>query len=42
MNKPDIVILNKINIVGYEYKTNLNDYKYFKDIPEFYDDFGKK
>ncbi|GAA0123845.1 MAG: AraC family transcriptional regulator [Clostridium argentinense] len=41
MNKPDIVILNKINIVGYEYKTNLNDYKYFKDIPEFYDDFGK-
>lgn len=41
MNKPDIINLNKINITGYEYKTNLNDYEYFKDIPEFYNDFRK-
>ncbi|WP_461612405.1 GyrI-like domain-containing protein [Clostridium sp. Marseille-QA1073] len=41
MNKPDIIILTKINIMGYEYKTNLNNYEYFKNIPEFYNDFGK-
>ena len=41
MNIPDIIQLDKIHIIGYEYKTNLNDEKYFEEIPGFYDDFGK-
>jgi AraC family transcriptional regulator len=41
MNKPDIIHLNKIDIIGYEYKTNLNSETYFKELPGFYDDFGK-
>ncbi len=29
-------------IAGYEYKTNLNDEKYFNEIPAFYHEFGVK
>lgn len=41
MNKPEIIHLDKIKIIGYEYKTNLNDDTYFEDIPRFYDHFGR-
>lgn len=41
MNKPEIILLNKIHIIGYEYKTNLNNEKYFEEIPGFYLDFGR-
>ncbi|MCR8993666.1 AraC family transcriptional regulator [Brevibacillus laterosporus] len=41
MNKPEIVVLNKKHIIGYEYKTSLNHEQYFKEIPTFYTDFGK-
>lgn len=41
MNKPAIVQLNKRNIIGVEYKTNLNNEKYFEEIPGFYFDFGR-
>ncbi|MDZ5609410.1 AraC family transcriptional regulator [Bacillus pseudomycoides] len=40
MNKPNIVQLSKKNIIGFEYKTNLNNEKYFEEIPKFYFDFG--
>lgn len=40
MNKPQIILLNKIHIIGYEYKTNLNNETYFTEIPGFYVDFG--
>jgi AraC family transcriptional regulator len=32
--------LDKINIIGYKYKTNLNNDKYFEEIPGFYHHFG--
>lgn len=41
MNKPEIILLNKSYIIGYEYKTTLNNEKYFMEIPEFYLDFGR-
>lgn len=41
IDKPDIIHVNKIYISGYEYKTNLNDEKYFDKIPDFYHDFGR-
>ncbi|MEJ8545358.1 effector binding domain-containing protein [Brevibacillus borstelensis] len=41
MNKPAIVQLSSIAIVGYAYKTNLNNEKYYEEIPGFYADFGK-
>lgn len=40
MYKPDIIHLDKINVVGYEYKTNLNHDTYFEKIPGFYHHFG--
>ncbi|MED1624319.1 AraC family transcriptional regulator [Bacillus pseudomycoides] len=40
MNKPNIVQLSKRDIIGFEYKTNLNNEKYFEKIPKFYFDFG--
>ncbi len=40
IDKPEIIQLKKIYIAGYEYKTNLDDEKYFKEIPDFYNDFG--
>ncbi|MCM3595152.1 effector binding domain-containing protein [Metabacillus idriensis] len=40
MNKPQIVNLPPIQIIGCEYKTNLNNDAYFEDIPGFYHDFG--
>ena len=39
--KPHITHLNDIHMIGYEYRTNLNDEKYFEDIPKFYNDFGR-
>ncbi|MBM7583490.1 AraC family transcriptional regulator [Bacillus pakistanensis] len=41
INKPKIISLNKIHIIGHEYKTNLNNEKYFEEIPGFYDHFGR-
>ncbi|WP_078551404.1 AraC family transcriptional regulator [Bacillus alkalicellulosilyticus] len=41
VEKPEIIQLGKKNIVGYTYKTNLNDEKYFDEIPRFYEDFGR-
>lgn len=41
MNKPEITRLKKIYVIGYEYKTNLNNEKYFAEIPGFYLDFGR-
>lgn len=41
INKPEIIDLSRIYIVGYEYKTNLIDEQYFSEIPGFHDDFGK-
>ncbi|MBD0380234.1 AraC family transcriptional regulator [Paenibacillus sedimenti] len=41
MNKPTIVHLNQIDIIGYEYTTNLNNETYYKEIPGFYDEFGR-
>jgi len=40
VDKPEIVWLPKTHIVGYEYKTDLNDEKYFEDIANYYSDFG--
>lgn len=42
MNKPVITQLNKIYMIGYEYRTNLYNENYFTEIPSFYIDFGKK
>ncbi len=39
INKPCIVHLNKLNIVGYEYKSNLNNERHFQEIPGFYADY---
>jgi AraC family transcriptional regulator len=41
MNKPVIVQLDKLTIVGYEYKTSLHEDRYFADIPRFYPHFGR-
>jgi AraC family transcriptional regulator len=41
IDKPEIIQLSKTYIAGYEYKTNLNDEKYFNEIPDFYHDFGR-
>ncbi len=41
MAKPNITHLDAIHIIGYEYRTNLNNETYFQDIPGFYFDFGK-
>lgn len=40
MNKPEMVELDKIKIIGFEYKTNLNHEKYLEEIPGFYHHFG--
>jgi AraC family transcriptional regulator len=41
INKSEMIYLNTIYIAGYEYKTNLNNEKYFNEIPGFYQDFGR-
>lgn len=41
INRPEIIKLNKIHIIGFEYKTNINNETYFMDIPNFYMDFGR-
>lgn len=38
--RPNIIQLDSIQIVGYEYHTDLNGERYFADIPGFYHDFG--
>ncbi|WP_145318234.1 effector binding domain-containing protein [Paenibacillus xylanexedens] len=40
MNTPRIVTLAPNWIIGYEYKTNLNDNHHYTEIPGFYHDFG--
>jgi len=40
VDKPNIVVIDKIEIVGYEYRTSLENEKYFVDIPNCYSDFG--
>ncbi|TQR20481.1 AraC family transcriptional regulator [Psychrobacillus vulpis] len=39
--KPEIILLNRIYTIGYKYETNINNEKYFEEIPGFYLDFGK-
>ncbi len=41
MNRPEIVYLKKTLIIGHAYTTNLNNDKYFEEIPEFYISFGR-
>ncbi len=41
IDKPDIIQLEKIYIIGHEYKTNLYGKQYFGEIPGFYDHFGE-
>ncbi|MFN2747973.1 effector binding domain-containing protein [Bacillus sp. z60-18] len=41
MTKPKIMHLDEIHIIGYEYRTNLNNETYFEEIPGFYFDFGQ-
>ncbi|MGN8227012.1 AraC family transcriptional regulator [Paenibacillus polymyxa] len=40
VNKPVILQLETVKIVGYEYKTNLNNEQHYKEIPGFYGHFG--
>ncbi|MBP2244490.1 GyrI-like domain-containing protein [Paenibacillus xylanexedens] len=40
MNTPRLVTREPNWIVGYEYKTNLNDNQHYAEIPGFYHDFG--
>ncbi|UAL53402.1 effector binding domain-containing protein [Bacillus sp. CMF21] len=40
VNKPQIVNLSPIHIIGCEYKTNLNNDAHYEEIPGFYHDFG--
>ncbi|WP_342555739.1 effector binding domain-containing protein [Paenibacillus sp. FSL R7-0652] len=42
MNPPRMVTLEPIQIIGYEYKTNLNDDQHYADVPGFYDEFGRE
>ncbi|GCE50901.1 AraC family transcriptional regulator [Thermosporothrix hazakensis] len=40
MHKPEILLLDDIQLVGREYRTTLDSDQYFRDIPRFYKDFG--
>ncbi|MGW8957249.1 AraC family transcriptional regulator [Paenibacillus sp. NPDC055715] len=40
VNKPVMLQLDTIKIIGYEYKTNLNHEQHYNEIPGFYDHFG--
>lgn len=40
IHKPVIVHRDKINITGYEYRTNLNNERHYEEIPGFYHHFG--
>lgn len=42
MQRPEILQLPKKRIVGYEYKTSIQDEQYYADIPGFYLDFGQQ
>lgn len=42
IDKPSIVQLGTTYVLGYEYKTSLEEGVYFNEIPGFYDDFGQK
>ncbi|BCG59043.1 AraC family transcriptional regulator [Paenibacillus sp. URB8-2] len=41
MGKPAIVQLNRTRIIGCEYKTHLDEGRHYRDIPGFYDEFGR-
>ncbi|MFD0589476.1 effector binding domain-containing protein [Paenibacillus sp. GCM10027627] len=41
MYKPEIVDLATLKIIGFNYQTQLNNEKYFEEIPGFYDHFGR-
>ncbi len=41
VDKPSIIEMEPTKIVGYAYRTHLEDRKYFEDISGFYDDFGR-
>jgi len=40
VGKPEIVPLSNRKIIGYAYKTNLNNDKHYEEIPGFYQHFG--
>ncbi|MGF9916819.1 effector binding domain-containing protein [Paenibacillus ehimensis] len=40
MNRPEIIDLDAIRIIGYEYLTTLQEEQYFEEIPRFYGEFG--
>lgn len=40
MNRPEILNLEAIRIIGYEYRTTLQEEQYFEEIPRFYGEFG--
>lgn len=42
LNKPEIIMLEKIQITGYQYYTTLINEDYFDDIPKYYIEFGEK
>ncbi|WP_434751463.1 AraC family transcriptional regulator [Paenibacillus amylolyticus] len=42
MNPPRLVTLEPIQIIGYEYQTNLNNEQHYAEIPGFYHDFGRQ
>ncbi|UFJ41112.1 AraC family transcriptional regulator [Brevibacillus humidisoli] len=42
VQKPVTKHLDPIEIIGYEYKTNLNYERYFEEIPGFYREFGEQ
>ncbi|MNM02601.1 Right origin-binding protein [compost metagenome] len=41
VSRPDIVRLERRIVIGYEYPTHLNDGQHYREIPGFYDDFGR-
>jgi AraC family transcriptional regulator len=42
MNKPRLVTMQAIQIIGYAYHTNLNNDQHYNEIPGFYHDFGSE
>ncbi|NJJ38882.1 AraC family transcriptional regulator [Paenibacillus apii] len=41
MDKPAIVQLDRLRIIGCEYRTHLDGGRHYREIPGFYDDFGR-
>jgi AraC family transcriptional regulator len=42
MNPPRMITLETIQIIGYDYKTNLNNEQHYAEIPGFYHEFGRE